>query len=264
MIKTKPSFVTEQFFQELARAGTCALVMDYDSVFAPFSASITERLPSITTLQLVDNIVVNCRTRVVMVTDRKASDLLRTFRVLPRPEVWGRSGLERLYSDDRLQTLSFNNEIDRAFIAIDHFLERDGLGRLTTQEPGSIIVRWSGLPEADAREARACALRAFAFLCGSPGISICETPTSIEACCRRNHVPRLLQMLTDEMPLNTPIAYLGSETSDANTFQALRNDFLSVLVAPSRSRTDVDAWIQPPDQLIQFLADWIRARGGEL
>jgi hypothetical protein len=264
MIQTKSGFAVERFFQELASAGECALVVEHEGVFAPFSANTTERLPSITPMNLLDNIVVNCRTRLVIVTDRKASDLQRTFRVTPRPEIWGRSGLERLHSDDRLQTLSFNTDIDRAFIAIDHFLERDGLGRLTTQKPGSIIVRWGGLSEAEAREARVCALRAFAFLRGSHGISICETLTSIEACYRRNHVPRLLQMLTDELPLLAPIAYLGSETTDANNFQALRNGGLSVLVAPSRTRTDVDAWIQPPDQLIQFLTDWIRARGGEL
>ncbi len=264
MIKTQPTLRIEQFFKELAQASTCALVIDYDSVLAPFSASTSEACPSLSSMSLLNAIIVSCRTQVAVVTERSARELLMEFQIRPRPEIWGRSGLERLLPDDTLRSFSFNQDMERAFLAIDRFLERDGLGKLVTLKADQISVCWDGLSRDEAREARACALRSLAFLRGSASISISESPNGIEARYRSKNVHRVLQMLMDEMPGNSPLAYLGSETSDAANFRTPGDCGLSVLVAPSLSHTDTDAWLRPPDELIRFLLDWVRARGGEL
>jgi len=62
MINSRPTSRIEQFFKDLGQASTCALVIDYDNVRAPLSSTITEMHPFLSSMNLLNAIVVSCRT----------------------------------------------------------------------------------------------------------------------------------------------------------------------------------------------------------
>jgi hypothetical protein len=51
--------------------------------------------------------------------------------------------------------------------------------------------------------------------------------------------------------------------TDEDAFKALKNRGLSVLVRNEFRPTAADVWIQPPQGLLDFLAEWLQACGGE-
>lgn len=61
------------------------------------------------------------------------------------------------------------------------------------------------------------------------------------------------------------VAYLGDDQTDEDAFRALEKlgeHGLSVLVRTHVRETAADIWIKPPEQLIEFLENWLLASGG--
>ncbi|MBU1936081.1 trehalose-phosphatase, partial [bacterium] len=53
------------------------------------------------------------------------------------------------------------------------------------------------------------------------------------------------------------VAYLGDDLTDEDAFRVLKGKGLGVLVRPEFRPTTADLWLQPPDDLIEFLKNWI-------
>jgi trehalose-phosphatase len=72
-----------------------------------------------------------------------------------------------------------------------------------------------------------------------------------------------------EMDPNAPAAYLGDDNTDESAFRAIQGRGLSVLVRPRWRQTAARLWLKPPDELLDFLARWLKvsqrrnAFGGE-
>ena len=61
------------------------------------------------------------------------------------------------------------------------------------------------------------------------------------------------------------MAYLGDDQTDEDAFRAVGDigeKGLSVLVRTHVRETAADVWIKPPQQLIEFLENWLLASGG--
>ena len=56
-------------------------------------------------------------------------------------------------------------------------------------------------------------------------------------------------------------AYLGDDLTDEDAFKALRPKDLGILVNKKLRPTSARVWIQPPDELFDFLYSWIKACG---
>ena len=263
MMETETN-VLKGFFEQLPMASEASLVLDHDGVIAPFSAVVSEAWSSTSLSGLVESIVASCRTRVIVVSERDAAAVARCFPNLPRPEIWARRGLELLLPDGTYRSAGIDTELENAFAVADAWLEINGLANLVKFHAGAVTVSWEGLRDSEAHEARTCALRSIAHLRGSLKVAIYETATSIEVRSRTSNVSRLLCSLIDEMPFDAALAYLGSERSDPSEFRVLKDRGLGVLVAPELRISEADLWIQPPDQLTRFLAEWVGARWGKL
>ena len=60
------------------------------------------------------------------------------------------------------------------------------------------------------------------------------------------------------------IAYLGDDQTDEDAFQALKGRGLSILVRSEPRPTAADLRLQPPEELIEFLHNWLLACGGSV
>src|ERR1700691_2814668 len=89
----------EQFMESVAQSPASALLLDYDGTLAPFCIERQQALPYPGVTALLQEIIVNGRTRVVIVTGRNAREVIPLLGVHPNPEIWGCHGLERLRPD---------------------------------------------------------------------------------------------------------------------------------------------------------------------
>jgi trehalose 6-phosphate phosphatase len=58
-------------------------------------------------------------------------------------------------------------------------------------------------------------------------------------------------------------AYLGDDQTDENAFRAIKGRGLAILVRGEPRPTMADVWLRPPDELVRFLRDWLKACGAE-
>ena len=60
-----------------------------------------------------------------------------------------------------------------------------------------------------------------------------------------------------EINPETPVAYLGDDATDESAFQAMQGRGLTILVRPTWRETAAQLWLQPPDELLDFLGLWL-------
>jgi trehalose-6-phosphatase len=72
-----------------------------------------------------------------------------------------------------------------------------------------------------------------------------------------------VRKLLSELPPETPLAFLGDDTTDEDAFLALRGtNALTILVRAEWRPTNAQMWIRPPEQLLAFLNEWAIRCGG--
>ena len=262
MLTAENSSVLANFLERLSVATEAALVLDYDGVVEPSGTSVGGDPSSVSLMNLVESIVVTCRTRVAVFSARQARSVADDFSHFPRPEIWGRGGFERLLPNDRYESVRRVHPVEDAFAELDAWFELNGIGKLVTLHPERIVVSWDGLPDREAHEARTCAVRVLTNLRNSPDLSVDEFPTAIEVRARSMGIGHLLHTMIDELADDVLIAYIASKMSDPAGFRVVKGNGMGVLVAGEAGKSDAEVLIQPPDQLIRFLADWVYIRGG--
>ncbi|MGC2153787.1 MAG: trehalose-phosphatase, partial [Terriglobales bacterium] len=89
----------EPFLRFIALAPESALLLDYDGTLAPFRTQRNQAFPYPGIALLLQEIVRDACSRVVVISGREVTDLLPLLNIHPRPEIWGVHGLQRLRTD---------------------------------------------------------------------------------------------------------------------------------------------------------------------
>ena len=87
------------FFDQLRSAATSALLLDYDGTLAPFQTERDRAYPYPQVVPLLERILKNGRSRVVIVTGRAIEDVQPLLDPLPAVEIWGSHGIEHLSAE---------------------------------------------------------------------------------------------------------------------------------------------------------------------
>jgi trehalose-phosphatase len=69
----------------------------------------------------------------------------------------------------------------------------------------------------------------------------------------------VVNAVLDEIAGTVAAAYLGDDQTDEDAFRALGDRGLKVLVRPEMRASEADLWLEPPDELLNFLDQWIEA-----
>lgn len=254
---------TATYFEQLARARQRLLMVDYDGTIAPFALDRNQAFPYSTVPELLDSIMSTCATRLVLITGRAARDLASLFRRKPQPEIWGVHGLERLLPDGRYDMVSIPEESVSALARADEELEAEGLGEHCESKPGAVAVHWRGLRPATIADIRTKAYRILAPLACEGNLHLSEFDGGLELRARAANKGYAVQALLGESEEDSAVAYLGDDLTDEDAFRCLNGRGLTVLVCPSLRATNAQLWLKPPEELVQFLHDWIHACGGD-
>src|SRR5881394_173145 len=98
------------FLQDVAAAKNRVLLIDYDGTVAPFSADRRRARPYPPVPPLLQQIMNNCQTRLIIVSGRSAREIPRLLGIYPSPEIWGSHGMERLHGDGHYEEFNVNED----------------------------------------------------------------------------------------------------------------------------------------------------------
>ncbi len=252
------------FFDRLSAARESVLLLDYDGTIAPFTTRRDRAYPYPSVPDLLDCIMSTCRTRVLLISGRPAREIPPLLGLHPHPEIWGSYGIEQLRGDGQYVEAEVSSETQLALEEAEARLQKEGLAGLLEKKPGAVAVHWRGLNTAEADEAKAAANRVLAPLALRSRVLLSEFDGGLELRHARSGKGEVVNSVLSQHGAEVPIAYLGDDAGDEDAFLALSGRGLGVLVRPTYRITAAQRWIRPPVELIQFLADWIRACGGDV
>jgi trehalose-phosphatase len=263
LVKAAEHFeVCAPFFDQLRRARTRVLMLDYDGTLAPFTPDRTRAYPYREIPDTVSKIM-RCKTRVVLISGRAATELLFLSGIHPHPEIWGSHGAERLYPDGSYEVESPEPRQRVGLQVANRGLRSAGLAARMEAKPGGIAVHWRGL----AAEEQATIEGKVRSLCGSLvdeyGLQLLPFDGGLEIRAVSKNKGDAVNAILAEASAGVAAAYLGDDQTDENAFRAIKGHGLAVLVRTEPRPTMADVWLRPPEELGHFLREWLVACGAE-
>lgn len=247
------------FFEGLERASQSVLMLDYDGTLAPFTADRGHAAPYAEIPDLISRIM-RCRTRVVLISGRAASELLFLCGIYPHPEIWGSHGIERLYSDGSYH-IQQPTKVQREGLELaNRSLRAAGLVEHIEAKPVAIAVHWRGLTAKDRAAIESTVRAVFSSVIKDRGLELFSFDGGLEIRSAAKNKGDAVRTVLRESG-NVAAAYLGDDQTDEDAFHAIKGHGLAVLVREEHRPTAADVWLRPPGELEEFLQEWLVACG---
>lgn len=246
----------ESFLKTVAESNRSLLMLDYDGTLAPFHRDRSQAFPYEGVIPLLQQVISEGHTRVVMVSGRDSSETAALLGLNPAPEMWGLHGLQRRLPGGKVETLPIPPAIAEALSDADRWLNYQQLHPQREVKTGSIAVHWRGLTARECEEIRARVLLGWRTISEASGLQLLEFDGGVEIHAPDADKGDAVRTLLREVGPNVPAAYLGDDVTDERAFRALGERGLTVLVRPHSRRTAARAWLKPPEELLWFLQQW--------
>jgi len=259
MLDTDTKLDLQQFFDELSQARESALLLDYDGTLSPFQLDRDEAFPYPGVAMLLTEIMNTGHTRVVVITGRRAHEVVSLLGIGPHPEIWGAHGLQRLRTDGSCEMPHLGEAVTEALAEADTWLDGLGLHHLAEHKPGGLAVHWRGLPAGEQSDIRKIIWLGWMPFAHRAGMVLQEFDGGVEMRIPDRNKGDAVRTILSEMLQETQVAYLGDDETDEDAFRALSDRGLGVLVRPRWRKTAANAWLKPPAELLAFLCDWLEA-----
>jgi trehalose 6-phosphate phosphatase len=257
--RTADPVEVEQLMNTVAQSPASALLLDYDGTLAPFCLNRQQAFPYPGMTELLQEIIICGRTRVVIVTGRNAHEVIPLLAIHPSLEIWGCHGLERLRTDGTRETPRVEEPVLHALAEADRWLRCQGLHNRAEFKTGAVAIHWRGLDEARAAEIRSLVLGGWSPIAQRTPMELLEFDGGIELRMRGHDKGDVVRTILDEIGPGVPVAYLGDDSTDERAFLALGGAGLSVLVRPQWRETAASLWIRPPEGVWEFFRKWLEA-----
>ncbi len=246
------------FLRTVAASSEAVLLVDYDGTLAPFRKQRDQAFPYPGVALILQEIVRDCRTRVVVMSGRDATDVLPFLNIHPRPEVWGIHGLQRMKTDGTMEMPSLDDRTLDALSDADRWLGHQQLRHSAEFKAGSIAVHWRGMSDSDVHDLRSRVMLGWRPIAEQSGLDLLEFDGGLEVRASEADKGDAVRTFLSEIDDNIPVAYLGDDTTDESAFRAIEGRGVSVLVRPEWRETAAQHWIKPPEELLDFLGMWLK------
>ncbi|HWU25148.1 MAG TPA: trehalose-phosphatase [Rhizomicrobium sp.] len=254
-----PAVDLDAFFARLRRAGERLLLLDYDGTLAPFRAARGEAVPYPEVQPLLLELSRIAGLRLVIISGRPLTDLVKLLGISPLPELWGSHGWERRTSDGRYMAPSLDSALQSYLHEAMKIVQSTRLADVCEAKPAGVAVHWRGLRQADRDAVRARVLREWPAIAAQSNLELHAFDGGAELRVKGYDKGHAVDTVLSEMPSNVIAAYLGDDQTDEDAFRALDGRGLRVLVRTELRPTAADVWIKPPEELALFLTRWIAA-----
>ncbi len=256
------SFDPQAFNARLRAATTRLLMLDYDGTLAPFHTDPARAVPYPGIPALLDAIMSDASTRLVIVSGRWTRDLAPLLGTRRLPELWGSHGWERLGPDgDGGDAPAVPARTIDALATVYHWREAVAeLGGRAERKPAGIAFHWRGLPTERRAAMRTLIDARWAELAAGHGLCWHDFDGGVELRAEGRNKGDVVRELTRSMAPDTVSAYLGDDLTDEDAFQAMPEHGAGILVRAELRPTAACAWLRPPAELREFLEEWQAAR----
>ena len=251
----------DAFFAYAAAAPQRALLLDYDGTLAPFHPDRYQAFPYAGVREILTALIARERTRVVIVSGRMISDLVRLLGLDPLPELWGSHGWERRLPDGTYLRPKLSESAALGLQAAQHAAEQAGWGEALEVKPVGLAIHWRGLDLASANQLRSAIRQRWPQIAQESNLELHPFDGGIELRARGRDKGTAVETLRAELGA-AALAFLGDDRTDEDAFQRIALPDLSVLVRSEYRHTAADLWLQPPDGLIHFLERWNQMDAG--
>jgi trehalose 6-phosphate phosphatase len=247
------------FLQSVTSSVTALLMLDYDGTLAPFHEQRNLAKPYPGVSDLLRQLMETARTRIVIISGRDANEIPSLLGLNPSPEIWGLHGMQCIGKDGVSCEPILEERTRLGLDDAQRWLSYQGLLQAAEPKGASLALHWRGRDAQQTEEWRNRALLGWAPIARSSGLKILEFDGGIEICAPESDKGAVVRALLQGADSNQPAAYLGDDSTDEHAFLSLAGRGLSVLVRPRFRRTAAQLWLQPPDDLIEFLTLWLEA-----
>jgi trehalose 6-phosphate phosphatase len=250
------------FLERLASAPARILLLDYDGTLAPFQNDRSRAVPYPEVLPLLARIMAQ-GTRVVLISGRSPDDLAALSRIQPRPEIWGSHGFEQLKPDGSYEAEALSHQHQAGLSLAARLLNSEGLEARIEVKSGGVAFHSRGLNAPEAELITEKVRQLWQPVIAEYGLSLLEFDGGLEIRVPGRDKGFAVRTILAESVPDAAIAYLGDDRTDEDAFRALNGRGLTVLVRPQYRPTAAEVWLQPPQELIRFLEEWLRVSGGK-
>lgn len=252
----------KDFFKAVRAASQRVLMLDYDGTLAPFQLDPARASPYPGVPELLDAIMADPRTRLVIVSGRCTSDLLPLLSLARQPEIFGSHGFEQLKQNGEYVVHPMDGQALRLLAEVGGW-SRDlvRLGARMEYKPGCTAIHWRGLTPEQAEQIRKLLQSRWQQLKTKRDGDLVwhEFDGGIELRVPGRDKGDVVRAVLAQTDPRAAAAYLGDDRTDEDAFRALAGRGLTVLVRPEYRTTAADLWIRPPQELLTFLANWLAA-----
>jgi trehalose-phosphatase len=245
------------FFQRLPAVRQRLLIFDYDGTLAPVPLRPQLAYPYPEVQRTLDRLMQDADTRVVVVSGRRAEELVPLLRLARQPEIWGAHGWERLTPAGHLDV----RQVDQASMRLlqDAYQRAEGaleFGARIERKPASVALHWRGLPTIKVLKTQAWITAAWQPIIRAGDLDLLTFSGGVEVLAHGHHKGYAVRALVADVPPDSAIAYLGDDHTDEEAFAAVRGHGIGVLVGEQPRETGASLWLRPPHELRQFISQW--------
>ncbi|MDY6838531.1 MAG: trehalose-phosphatase [Thermodesulfobacteriota bacterium] len=251
-----------QFFSSLKQSQSRTLLLDYDGTLAPFKVKRDKAFPYPGVVEVLKQIIEQGATRLVVVSGRRAEELIALLGLRQPPEIWGSHGGERLLPDGTYQKGTLSRQDRRALEATAAWMAEMGWGPHLERKPFGLALHWRGMKNQEKRKMQEKALGHVPLLVAGTSLCLQAFDGGLELRPPGITKGEVVETILAEMQMDTVAAYLGDDLTDEDAFTALKTHSprgLGVLVREEFKKTKADLWLRPPDELLDFFRRWQKA-----
>jgi trehalose-phosphatase len=137
-----------------------------------------------------------------------------------------------------------------------------GLSSQAEIKPGGIAIHWRGLTDTEIEGVETRAREGWTAFAQHPGLKLLEFEAGLELRVAHPDKGDAVTAIIEESDPHAPIAYLGDDLTDEDSFRVLNGRGLTILVRPEHRETLAKVWLRPPHELIGFLEHWLSGVSG--
>jgi len=246
------------FFATLKLSSHASLLLDYDGTLAPFQVERHTAYPYPGVRLVLEAIRKQTLTRLVIISGRALEDLLPLLDLHPAPEVWGCHGWERQDVTGLRRLYPLTTDQQRKLAEAWTVIEDCRLDGHCERKPASIALHWRGLPEVAAGRIAAQVRQEWERLTVDRQMEIHPFDGGLELRASGRSKATAVNEILADLGSHHVAAFLGDDLTDEDGFRAIRGRGLGVLVRPDLRPTAAEVCLEPPHELLDFLAEWLR------
>ena len=250
----------QDFWDDIGRADSVALLLDYDGTLAPFHVDRMQAFPSDGIVDALREIRDSGRTICALVSGRPVAEVLA---LLPDPGVTiiGTHGFEVRHPGEDISTTAISPQqgqlLDRA---LDDAQLLVGKAR-TERKVATVAAHFRGLDRLDARETQQNLLERWLTYADTSAVEVRQFNGGLEMRALGRHKGLAVADFLDTCPDNVLAVYVGDDDTDEDAFKTVneRRGF-AIRVGKLNETTAASGSIPTCADVPGFLQTWIKVR----